>query len=158
MQPLLADPSLDPGRSDLRRTFDHFREMLRIRRSSPLFRLRTGDEVKTHLRFHNTGPGQIPGLVVMGLWDPLGEVDEEHELIVALFNAGDDSVDFHLSESAGLDLELHPEQKGSRDPLVRTSTFDPSTGRFQVPARTTAVFWAEADEDSDSDSDSDSDH
>ena len=153
MQPLLADPALDPERADLRGAFHHFREMLRIRRSSPLFRLRTADQVKEHLRFHNTGPAQVPGLVVMGLWDPLGEVDAEHPAIVALFNAGVADVEFDLPAAMGVDLALHPELRDSRDPLVRTASFDPATGRFQVPARTTAVFWARTDDDEDSDSD-----
>ena len=39
-------------------------EMLRIRNSSPLFRLETADAVNAALAFDNTGAGQVPGLVV----------------------------------------------------------------------------------------------
>ena len=51
---------------------EHFREMLAIRQSSPLFRLRTAPEVISRLAFHNTGPSQVPGLIVMSLDDQPG--------------------------------------------------------------------------------------
>ena len=35
---------------------------------------------------------------------------------------------------------LHPVQRAGADPVVKGSTFDPATGKFNIPARTTAVF------------------
>ncbi|GKF31955.1 pullulanase 1, chloroplastic, partial [Tanacetum coccineum] len=37
-------------------------------------------------------------------------------------------------------LQLHPVQMMSNDNLVKNSTYDPSSGRFMVPSRTTSVF------------------
>ena len=39
-------------------------EMLVIRKTSKLFRLRTADEIKKAVSFYNVGPEQIPGLIV----------------------------------------------------------------------------------------------
>ena len=39
-------------------------EMLVIRKTSGLFRLRTADEIKKAVSFYNVGPDQVPGLIV----------------------------------------------------------------------------------------------
>jgi hypothetical protein len=114
--------------------------MLRIRRSSPLFRLSTAAEVSDRLAFHNTGPGQIPGLIVMSLDDAAGTRDPRFKAIVVLFNANDEPADFAVAGFAGSAFELHPVQKQSADALVRGSSFDLLTGTFGVAGRTTAVF------------------
>jgi len=140
MQPLLADPALDPDATHIEAAVDHFQEMLRIRRSSPLFRLQTEWEVSDRLAFHNTGPFQIPGLIVMSLSDDLGSVDPAFEQIITLFNAGSDTVSFTGGEFVGMPLTLHPVQGISNDAIVRASDFDLTTGTFDVAGRTTAVF------------------
>ena len=45
----------------------NFKEMLEIRKSSLLFRLRTQAQIDQRVRFYNTGPFQIPGVVAMGI-------------------------------------------------------------------------------------------
>jgi pullulanase-type alpha-1,6-glucosidase len=142
MQPLLADPALVPVPYHLDRAYDHLRELLAIRRSSELFRLETAEDVKSRLRFHNTGPGQVPGLIVMSLDDPDATFDRGVETILALFNAGTSPVDVVVPGTVGRSFELHPVLEVSSDPVVASSTFDESLGEFGVPARTTAVFWA----------------
>jgi pullulanase len=140
---LLADPALRPGEAQIKGCAAHFLEVLRIRRSSRLFRLRSGDEVAAHLRFHNTGPHQLPGLLVWSLEDAEGSVDPAHRLIVVLLNASGAPGAITLKELAGAPLALHPVQADSADPLVRAVRFDAATGGFRVPGRTTAVFWAQ---------------
>ena len=66
LRPLLSDPALRPRREHIEAAAAHFREMLRIRKSSPLFRLGTAEEVLSKVSFLNTGPDQVPGLVVIG--------------------------------------------------------------------------------------------
>ncbi|MEM9385450.1 MAG: pullulanase-type alpha-1,6-glucosidase [Pseudomonadota bacterium] len=143
MGPLLADPLLAPQAGDVRTTTARFAELLRIRSSSPLFRLRSGDEVKSRVSFHNTGPSQEPGLIVMSIDDVSGEIDLARRQIVTLFNAGNDAVSFPFAPP-GEDMAyaLHPTQAESDDPVVRTAYYDPALGAFEVPARTTAVFVA----------------
>jgi PKD repeat protein len=90
--------------------------------------------------FYNNGPDQIPGLIVMSLSDPNGEIDHTYNLVVALFNANDEAQTFTETTFIGSALTLHPVQVNSYDPVVRTASFDAGTGAFSVPARTTAVF------------------
>lgn len=140
-QPLLANPALRPARANILDAFDHFREMLEIRKSSPLFRLRTGAQIKRQVSFLNTGPDQVPGLIVMSISDngPV-DLDPRHDRIVVLFNANDQAQTFADASLAGLRLALHPVQAHSADPVVRRARFDAASGTFSVPARTTAVF------------------
>ncbi|MDY7095724.1 MAG: pullulanase-type alpha-1,6-glucosidase, partial [Acidobacteriota bacterium] len=93
MAPLLADPTLAPQQADLELVSEHFRELLRIRRSSKLFRLRDGQEVKDRVAFHNTGVDQIPGVVVMSVSDPDGDIDRKAAALVVVFNATTDPVE-----------------------------------------------------------------
>jgi pullulanase/glycogen debranching enzyme len=141
MRPLLADPGLKPGPGHIQDALAHFREALAIRRSSKLFRLRTAEDVNERLKFYNTGPGQLPGLIVMGLSDPDGAIDRRHDQIVVLVNANRVGQTFTLGDFAGRRFVLHPALKTSHDPVVRTAAYDRDSGAFTVPARTAAVFW-----------------
>jgi hypothetical protein len=116
--------------------------MLRIRRSTPLFRLRTAAEIASQLTFLDAGPAQRPGLVVMRIVAPARTPGPFGEVVV-LFNAAPQPQTFTAPALAGARLRLHPVQQGSADPVVRTARFDQATGAFTVPARTTAVFVAQ---------------
>jgi pullulanase-type alpha-1,6-glucosidase len=141
LAPLLGNPALKPGPDDIQDAVAHFREALSIRKSSKLFRLRTADDVNQRLKFHNTGPGQLPGLIVMQLSDEDGSVDRRHDQIMALVNANRVAQSFTLGDLAGRRFLLHPVLKSSHDPVVRAASFDRGSGAFSVPARTAAVFW-----------------
>ncbi|MEL7313009.1 MAG: pullulanase-type alpha-1,6-glucosidase [Pseudomonadota bacterium] len=134
---LLGNVSLaDIDKRDIWRAKVHTNEMLRIRMSSPLFRLQTGQAVMDQVAFHNTGPGQIPGLIVMSL---LGGDGIE---IVVVFNASPSGQSVRFSDAGNTDFRLHPIQKRSLDWVVRKSSYDGASQTFDVPARTTAVFVA----------------
>ena len=112
MQPLLANPALLPGAEDIALTADLFQELLAIRDSSALFRLETAAEVQERVAFHNTGPDQLPGLIVMSLSDMTAvDLDPAHEFIVVLINANDEAQTFTDSDLAGMALSLHPVQR-----------------------------------------------
>ncbi len=141
MQPLLADPALNPAPADIAQSAALFREWMAIRNSSPLFSLPTEEDIQARLAFHNTGPDQVPGLIVMSLSDLVEpDLDRRVEFIVVLFNANDEAQTFVEPATIGMDLMLHPVQQASVDSVVKTATFDPATGTFTVPGRTTAVF------------------
>ncbi len=132
---LLANASLgDLDRQDIRAANKHLREMLRIRKASRLFRLRTGEAIMERVEFHNTGPDQIPGLIVMSL-----RGDEEVEIVV-LFNATTEAQTFYFESGDDSEFELHEIQQDSHDAVVRQSHYDDDDYTFYVPARTTAVF------------------
>jgi hypothetical protein len=57
-----------------------------------------------------------------------------------VFNASDEQTTQTVASLAGRHYRLHPAQVRGSDPIVRRSTYQPSTGTFTVPARTVAVF------------------
>lgn len=137
--PVLADPALRPGQQEIRGAAEVFREMLRIRKSSPLFRLQTADQVQRMVTFLNTGPQQEPGFIVMRLVDA-DNLDGAFREIVVLFNARPEAASF-AGEGLTGDYQLHPIQRGSSDEIARQARYE--GGVFQVPARTTSVFVIE---------------
>ncbi|MBE2197325.1 MAG: pullulanase-type alpha-1,6-glucosidase [Anaerolinea sp.] len=140
MADLLGNPDLVPTRDHILTAVAHFRHFLQIRYSSPLFRLPTAADVQARLRFHNTGPDQIPGVIVMSLSDLDGSnYDPTYALLVALFNANDEPLTFTEVALENIPLELHPVLVNAPD-VVKESTYDMTTGTFNVPGRTTAVF------------------
>jgi pullulanase-type alpha-1,6-glucosidase len=140
--PLLANPALKPTKTEITQASAVFREFLRIRKSSNLFRLRTARDVEKVVSFMNTGPQQVPGLIVMRLSDT-GNYDPRYNEIVVLFNAQPGPLRFADGLFAGKAFQLHPVQQASADEVVRTASFDPASGAFSVPGQTTAVFVLE---------------
>jgi pullulanase len=142
MAPLLANPALQVAPDEIVAAVEHFREMMQIRKSSRLFRLPSESEVISRVEFLNTGPSQIPGMIVMTLSDHDGSVDREREKITVLFNATDDPQLYFAPSLGGYDFALHEVQQASSDPVVTASAWNSVTSTFSVPARTSAVFVA----------------
>ena len=132
------------GPADIAAASAHVREMLQIRKSSPLFRLAAAADVTSRVDFPNAGPSQTPGLIVMTITDgtdascvpALGDLDPARDAVVVIVNADVAPHTYAIAGATG--FTLHPVQQGSADPVVKTATF--SNGTFTVPARTTAVF------------------
>jgi len=137
--PALADPNLKPTPKDIEGTFRHMLEMLVIRKTSDLFRLRTAQDIKKAVSFYNVGPDQIPGLVVERIVRT-GKSCFPASQAVVLVNATPQTQSFSDPAFQRQPLILHPVQALSHDPVVRTSRFASRTGTFTIPARTTAVF------------------
>ncbi|NEQ53637.1 MAG: pullulanase-type alpha-1,6-glucosidase, partial [Leptolyngbya sp. SIO3F4] len=141
MAPMLANPALKPTKEDILKSVNHLQEILKIRKSSKLFRLETSADIRSRLQFHNTGSNQKDGLIVMTISDTHGQdLDPNYEKIVVIFNASKFGQDWRMPDLREKSVELHPIQAESYDELVRTASFIPETGEFQVPGRTTAVF------------------
>jgi pullulanase-type alpha-1,6-glucosidase len=138
MGPLLANPALKPSKEHIVSAVEHFNEMLRIRKSTAAFRQRTAEDIQSKLRFHNEGPDQVPGLIVMELNDEKAE--DGRSQVVVLFNASDEKQTFSLLSYKDEKMQLHPVQQGSRDARLKEAGFEAAQGVFTVPARTTAVF------------------
>jgi pullulanase-type alpha-1,6-glucosidase len=133
MQPLLADPALEPSPADIRAARDRAAELLRIRFSSPLFRLGSAREIQKRVSFPTGGPGQTPGVIVMA-------IEGRHDVVV-VFNATPESTTQTIPSLGRGEYALHPVQAAGGDPVVKTSSYR-SDGTFTVPGRTTAVFVA----------------
>jgi pullulanase-type alpha-1,6-glucosidase len=142
MRPLLSDPALAPGAGELRTAHRQALDLLRIRSSSPLFRLGTADAIQSRLSFPLGGPSQAPGVIVMALDDRAGpDLDPRWENIVVVFNASDEPTSQSVPGTGDARYRLHPVQAGGADPVVRGATA--KNGTFTVPARTVAVFVAQ---------------
>jgi pullulanase len=137
--PALADPNLKPTAKEIEGTYRHMLEMLVIRKTSGLFRLRTAEEIKKSVSFFNVGPDQVPGLIVERIENTGRSCFPASEAVV-LVNATPQAQTFTNPAFRKQSLLLHPVQALSQDPVVRTSKFKSSTGTFSIPARTTAVF------------------
>ena len=142
MTPFLLNPAIRPGFDAIYQAHLYFREMLQIRKSSPLFRLRTGQEVKQRLKFCNVGQSQQPALIVMMLSDRIDPVlDSGAQSVMVLFNVDRIPKTLTVPDCAGVRLDLHPVLcRSLADPVARKSQYDEGTGTFIIPPRTTAVF------------------
>ncbi len=137
-RPLLADPALVPGCADVALADARHQELLRIRRSTPVFGLPTAAEVQKRLSFPLSGTGETPGVITMTL-DGRG-VDRTWKSVTVVFNSTSAATTQTVASLAGRPVTLHPVQRTSADPVVRTASFAKATGTFTVPARTVAVF------------------
>jgi pullulanase/glycogen debranching enzyme len=147
MRARLGQAALKPGPADIQAAAEHFREWLQIRKSSRLFRLQTAEEVQQRLAFYNTGPEQVPGLIVMALENGGdGRLPDAFDRVVALINASPEAQTFADPAFAGADLVLHPILQAASDPVVGEASFDAAAGSFSVPGRTAAVFVVLSDE------------
>ncbi len=141
MEPLLARADeLTPTPEVMAATHERALDLLRIRNSSPLFRLGDADAIQERVLFPDGGPDQARGVITMHLSDLVGDdLDPQWEEVVVVFNATPDTVTQSVDEAVG-PFELHPVQAAGDDPVVRDATADGTT--FTVPARTVAVFVA----------------
>lgn len=142
MRPLLARAELRPSRDEIVSVVRSFERMLRIRKSSPLFRLPTGADIQERVRFHDTGPGQTPGLIAMSITDaiPGKEIDPNYRNIVVLVNSSKKEERVKDAAWKGLAFAPHPVSgEGAGDPAA-ASAFDPETGEFRAAPRAISVF------------------
>ncbi|WP_188904708.1 pullulanase-type alpha-1,6-glucosidase [Deinococcus aerophilus] len=136
-RPILGNAALKPSPADIQRAFDSYREFLRVRYSSDLFRMETAAQVQRGLTFLNTGPKQLPGVIAMKLSGAVSPTNP-YKNIVVVFNGGGKAVTLNDAALAGLKLSLHPALAASSDPVVKTSKV--SGNGVTVPGLTTAVF------------------
>lgn len=118
------------------------REILRIRKSSPLFRLTTNADIADHVMVYDRDDAHN-GLIVMKLSDrPSPDLDPNSKTTLVFFNANKVAQTYTIAAMAGRGFTLHPLQADSvdADPVVQTATFNNSTAAFTIPAHTTAVF------------------
>jgi pullulanase/glycogen debranching enzyme len=143
MSPVLANPLIKPDTSAIISARNTMNDLLAIRQDSSLFRLRTAKDVAERLRFHNTGPAQVPGVIVMSIdgQHPRRYDDAKYKSVVTLFNVTRTAQTVTVPELAGRQLKVHKVQrKSSSDTLARSATYNNASGSFTIPPRTTVVF------------------
>ena len=142
MRPLLQDSSIKPTSNEIAWTRDAFRDLLRIRASTTLLRLRTADDIKARLRFHNVGPGQEP-TVLMAAIDGSGYAGANFAELVYLVNVDKAPKQISVDALKAKGFQLHPVHRapGAADQRVATqAAYDTASGRFSIPARSAVVF------------------
>lgn len=144
MQPVLADSTIAPTAREIGLVRDVTRELLRIRASSTLFRLRTAADVRARLHFRNIGPEQDPSILV-GHIDGSGYDGARFREVLYLINLADAPRALVIPEEAGKEYRLHPVQRAATaaDRAAHSAQVDRTSGRFTVPARTAVVFVVE---------------
>ncbi|OON61928.1 pullulanase PulA [Massilia sp. KIM] len=142
MQPVLANPLIKPDSRAIMSAREVFEEYLAIRNDSALFRLRSAQDVQQRLRFFNTGPAQVPGVIVMRIdgEQPSRYRDAHYRSVVVVFNVDKAAKTVAVPELRGQKLSLHKLQRKSADAALRGASYDPASGSFSVPARSAVVF------------------
>lgn len=152
-QPLLADPALKPSPADIQAASAAADDLLRLRFSTPLFRLGSADLIEQKVTFPGSGPDADPGVVVMHVADEGGwnrdtrrwdkDVDKKLDGLLVVVNASDEATTQTVGALAGDRYRLSSVQAQGSDPVVKGTTWDRSTGTVTVPARTVAVLVAQ---------------
>ncbi len=140
-KPLLADKALVPDCAAITLADARYAELQRIRQSSRVFGLPTAAEVQKRLSFPLSGTTETPGVLTMRL-DGRG-LDQRWSSVTVVFNATPAAATQTVPALRGAAVTLHPVQRDSADPVVRTASFDTGTGTLTVPARTVSVFVQE---------------
>ena len=141
MKSALADARIAPTPAEIRWARDASLDLLRIRASSTLFRLRTAHDVRQRLRFHNVGPAQDP-TVIVGQFDGVDYPGAAFREVIYLINVSGESRTVTVPEAAGKRYVLHPVHRAveAADHTAREARLNIENGRFTVPARTAVVF------------------
>jgi pullulanase len=140
--PRLLSANIKPTQKEIEWTAQATRNLLAIRASSTLFRLRTADEIKQRLTFLNTGSNQVPTVVAAAL-DGAGYDGGSFSKIVYVINVDKAAHTIVDARFANADYTLHPVHLASNaaDVSVKTaSRYDRARGAFTVPARSVSVF------------------
>ncbi|WP_229427026.1 pullulanase-type alpha-1,6-glucosidase [Massilia atriviolacea] len=140
MAPILANARIMPDAAAIVSARDYFLDLLEIRKDSTLFRLRSARDVSERLRFHNTGPQQVAGLIAMSI-DGRRYPGAKYGSVATFFNVDKVAKTITIDELKGRKLGLHKVQrKSDSDTLAKTATYERASGTFSIPPRTTAVF------------------
>ncbi|MET9835825.1 pullulanase-type alpha-1,6-glucosidase [Streptomyces sp. NPDC006385] len=127
-KPLLASVPT-PGCEAINGTSAAYRDLLRIRTTEKAFSLDTAAQVQSALSFPLSGEEETPGVITMELGD-----------LVVVFNATAEPQSQQVTELSGSTYRLHPVQASGADRVVKEATYTKSTGTFEVPGRSVAVF------------------
>lgn len=140
MGPLLAEAErIRPGRDEVLHTRDMSLDLLRIRASTPLFRLPDAAQIQARLRF----PGaDADSELVAGHLDGRGWPEAGFAEVLYAINVADAPRTLDAPALAGRAWTLHPlhATPQAADPRPRQAHIDAARGRFVVPARTAMVF------------------
>ncbi len=142
--PLLRDASIKPSPADIAWTRDAFLDLLRIRDSSTLFRMRSAQDIRQRLSFPNSGTGQN-ALVMVGHIDGHRFDGAAFGEVIYLANVSPEPQTVRLESQRHKEFVLHPvlRNPAAADKRALQASYSEQTGDFTVPARTAVVYVIE---------------
>jgi len=142
VKPFLANPAIKPTRTEILQTRDMFLDLLRIRSSSTLFRLKNAEEVQQRLQFYNTGKDQN-GAVIVGKLDGKNYAGANFGALMYFINVATEAQTLVIPDEKNHHYTLHPIHlnKAASDPRPAAhAKYNAADGSFIIPARTALVF------------------
>ena len=142
IKPLLSNAAIKPTTTEIGQARDAFRDLLAIRSSSTLLRLRTADDIKARLKFYNTGSTQEPTLLV-GHVDGSAYAGAGYKELIYLINVDKVAHDLTVDAEKGKAYVLHPVQAAATAADKRPANdakYDTASGKFTVPPRSAVVY------------------
>ena len=137
---LLKDAKLKPSEADIVWTRNAHLDLLKIRKSSKLFKLETAQDVQVRLSFFNTDAQADPRLIAGHLQGH--DLNDFAELIYFV-NVSEKSQSLEIPQLAQKAFELHPVQASPQAADARpreSAKYQKATGTFDIPARSAVVF------------------
>ena len=138
LKPLLANPALKPAPADIAFARDAFRDLLRIRASSTLFRMRSAADIGQRLRFVDTRVATV----IAARIDGNGYPGAGFRAVSYFINVDKVAHAVALSREQAQRMRLHPVHvaPGAADRRAASAAYDRATGMLNVPPRTAVVF------------------
>ncbi len=162
MKAVLADAGIKPTAREIVWMRDAFNDLLKIRASSTLFRMRSAEDVRARLSFRNVGADQNPLVLSVHLNGgalaggkngaetdaKVGEIayaGAGFREILYFINASPELQTLVLRGERGKHYRLHPVHRAAQaaDKRVQEAMYEPRLGRFTLPARTAVVYVIE---------------
>ena len=144
MKPFLSNTAIKPTTADIVWTRDAFRDLLKIRASTTLLRLRSATDIKSRLTFHNLGSSQVPTVLVAQIngAQPSAYAGASFKELVYFLNVDKVPQSLTIDALKGKALVLHPVHTAANaaDKRAASATYTAGTGAFSIPARTAVVF------------------
>ncbi len=131
-QPRLLDPGLKVTPNLIAKTDNYLKALLRLRKSSGLFRLNTLDEISRQLSFIDNETRPEPGLIAMLL-------QNQNESLLIFFNASRENRSFNNSVLKK-NWSLHPLFDDKVDKNLSAVIMNQSQGSIQLPGRSTVIL------------------
>ncbi len=145
IKPILNNANIKPTAKEILWTRDAFRDLLKIRASSSLFRLHNAEEIKSRLKFYNTGATQEPTLMV-GHLEGKDYPGAKFSELVYFINVDKVPRDIRLPELQNKNFALHPvhlSASAADKRIAESASYIALDGDFVIPARSAVVFVAQ---------------
>ncbi|WED29969.1 pullulanase-type alpha-1,6-glucosidase [Vibrio sp. DW001] len=136
---IISNPNTIAKPTDIEWTDARFKELLKIRSTTPLLKLTSEKDIVDRVKFLNSGAASVAGVIVMSVDDGTKagtDLDSNYDAMVVAINGHSQQQSVSVEGVTG--FELHPVHASSDDVKLKLATF--SEGKFTLPGLTAAVF------------------